>query len=182
MLKFGIISEVNYSKGLARVNYDDINIVSGWLSLPSNSTKGIKNCVRLPINTQVAVLQHHDGEQGVIISALWSQVDTPPTWADDKTDGIEYDDGDKFLHKSDSHIFEFNGGTLGGLVILAKLVNNLNSLKSYCETLKSAISTGLNSVGEGGAASGTAAKASFESAMTAQNISFENMENEKIKQ
>jgi len=93
MLKYGIICEVDNAKGLARVHFDEIDIVSGWLSLPTQSTKGNKHFVPIAVTTQVAVLMHPDGEQGEIIKAIWSDQDTPPSWADENTQGIEFEDG-----------------------------------------------------------------------------------------
>jgi hypothetical protein len=83
--------------------------------------------------------------------------------------------------KIDATGFVFNNGDNAGMVILSKLTDNLNSLKTYCEGLKSAIESGFTGVGEGSAASGTAAKTAFDTAMTGKLISFENMENTKVK-
>jgi hypothetical protein len=76
----------------------------------------------------------------------------------------------------------FNGGALGGLVKIKELEDNLESLKSYCEALKSAVGTGLNGVGAGTAASGTLGKTAFDTAMAGKAISFGSMENEGVKQ
>lgn len=76
---------------------------------------------------------------------------------------------------------EFNGGDLGGLVKIEKLTENLNKLKTYVETMKNAIETGLSGVGESSAASGSAGKTAFSGAMTGQSIDFEDMEDSKIK-
>lgn len=76
----------------------------------------------------------------------------------------------------------FNGGNLGGMVKIEELRKSLNSLKVYCETLKDAVSSGLNAVGAAMAASGQNGATAFETAMTSANIKIEEMENEKIKQ
>lgn len=75
-----------------------------------------------------------------------------------------------------------NGGNLGGLVKLSELENNLDQLKRYVETMKSAVSTGLNAVGASTAASGAAGAGAFEGAMAAASIIFKDMENGKVKQ
>lgn len=75
-----------------------------------------------------------------------------------------------------------NGGSLRGLVKIAELEDNLNQLKTYVETLKSATSSGINAVGVSTAANGPAGAATFDGAMASANISFKNMENEKVKQ
>ena len=75
-----------------------------------------------------------------------------------------------------------NGGQNGGMVKVEELKKNLNSLKTYCETLKSAIATGLNGVGASTAASGAAGAAAFNNAMTGASITIDDMENKRIKQ
>jgi hypothetical protein len=76
--------------------------------------------------------------------------------------------------------FVFNGGNNGGLVILQKAIDNFNSIKTYTDTLKTAIEAGFTAVGVGSAASGPNGKTAFDAAMTA-SISFEDMNNDKIK-
>jgi hypothetical protein len=75
-----------------------------------------------------------------------------------------------------------NGGDLGGLVKIAELEDNLNQLKTYVETLKSAIYTGFNSVGTAMSANGKLGAEAFNGAMSSTSISFKDMENEKVKQ
>ncbi len=74
-----------------------------------------------------------------------------------------------------------NGGNLGGLVKIEELKNNLKSLKDYCESLKSAIATGLTSVGASTAASGEVGAQEFNRKMIGKTISFSDMEDTKIK-
>ena len=77
---------------------------------------------------------------------------------------------------------EFNGGSLGGLVKIAELEDNLNQLKRYVETLKSATSAGIKAVGVSTAASGPTGATTFDGAMSSASINFKEMENEKVKQ
>ena len=74
----------------------------------------------------------------------------------------------------------FNGGDNSGLVKIERLKDNINALKEYCEALKTAISSGLSGVGESTAASGSAGKTTFETAMTGKSISFKDMEDKNI--
>jgi hypothetical protein len=74
-----------------------------------------------------------------------------------------------------------NGGDNGGLVVLSKMQENLDTLKTYCQALKSAIEAGLTAVGVGSAANGGTGKAAFDSAMASSNINFKSMENTKVK-
>lgn len=75
----------------------------------------------------------------------------------------------------------FNDGNNGGLVKIEKLEQSLESLQTYCERLKAAVSAGLKGVNAGELASGPLGAEAFESAMTGAAIRIENMENEKIK-
>lgn len=84
------------------------------------------------------------------------------------------------IYAVEAELMEFNGGTNGGLVKLQELTDSLNSLKTYCETLKTAIEAGFTSVGIGAAANGTTAKLAFDTAMTSATIEIKDLENDKI--
>jgi hypothetical protein len=71
-----------------------------------------------------------------------------------------------------------NEGRNDGLVKIHKLEQNLENIKTYLNTLNAAIATGLGStVSNGGVAAATA----FTTTMQGAPITFENMENDKIK-
>lgn len=74
-----------------------------------------------------------------------------------------------------------NEGSNGGVPILSKIEANLNELKKYCETMKAAIASGIGAVGAGLAANGGTGASAFNSAMASATISFEDMENTKLK-
>ena len=116
MLRFGIVSELGEDEhaGFARVSFDEVGIVSWWLPLPSCATKTAKNWIPIEINSQVACLMDDDFEQGCIVSALWSNTDTPPDWANENTIGIQFADGAKLYYDFDAHkaIFEAPNSTL----------------------------------------------------------------------
>lgn len=75
---------------------------------------------------------------------------------------------------------ELNGGDNGGLVNIESLKKNLDTLKKYVEAMKKATANGFTSVGASTAANGPAGRATFEGAMAAQTINFEDMEDTKI--
>lgn len=77
---------------------------------------------------------------------------------------------------------EWNEGKNGGMVLLKKCEANLESLKSYCEALKTAVASGLGAVGAGPAANGATGASAFNTAMASALINFEDMENTKIVQ
>lgn len=80
-------------------------------------------------------------------------------------------------------LIQFNDGSLGGLVEIQKLKDNLKAVRDYIKnTLEPAINTGITGVGIGSSASGTTGAGDFTSALTGQDITFEDMENTKITQ
>lgn len=75
----------------------------------------------------------------------------------------------------------FNGGANGGLINIAKLKDNLDSLKKYCEALKNAVSNGLSAVGAGELANGETGATTFDQAMSTESITISDMEDKNIK-
>lgn len=73
-----------------------------------------------------------------------------------------------------------NDGANRGLVKVEDLERSLESIKTYCETLTQAVSSGLNAVGAGTAANGATGATAFDTAMAAASIRIEEMENDKI--
>jgi phage baseplate assembly protein gpV len=118
MLKYGKISEIGAGDwlGFARVFFDELNIPSYWLQLPSHG-----NWKPFKINTQVSVLMHPDGEQGIIIGKAWSKTDAPPSWADANTEGIEFSDGTKIYYNTSTNKLIVNAGTDGVIEITGTL-------------------------------------------------------------
>ena len=128
-----------------------------------------------------------DGSAGVVL--LTDDIESVEiTTAEDKSravmddDGVRINVGDKTSAELTADGIVLNGGSLGGLVILEKIKDNLDQVKRYAETLKSAVSSGLKAVGAGTAANGTTGATAFDSAMGSASINFEDMENEKVKQ
>ncbi len=77
---------------------------------------------------------------------------------------------------------ELSGAGKGGLVQIAELKDNLDTLKNYIkDTLETAISSGFDAVGAGMASSGASGKAAFELATLTEVILFDDMENENVK-
>lgn len=89
-------------------------------------------------------------------------------------------DGSTITLKSDGTV-ELNGSNFAGLVKLQELETNLNQLKTYVETMSAAIGPAFSAVGASPAASGALGQASYAAATAALSISFQNMENDKVK-
>lgn len=105
MLRLGIISELGDGEnlGFARVSFDDSEIVSDWLPLPSSNTRTVKQWIPVEVNSQVACLMDEFCEQGCIVAVLWSETDTPPDWATPDTLGIRFGDGTEIYYDAGSH-------------------------------------------------------------------------------
>ena len=80
MFRLGIISEIGEGEnlGYARVSFDENEIVSGWLAIPSMATYKTKHWIPVEVNAQVLCSMDENCEQGAIVLVLWSDTDTPP--------------------------------------------------------------------------------------------------------
>lgn len=76
-LRFGIVSNVDNSKGLVKVKFEEDGIVSGWISRVHGNTKGTKFSVPLDINERVVVAMDEHLERGVVLGAFYSKADAP---------------------------------------------------------------------------------------------------------
>ncbi|UAY57284.1 phage baseplate assembly protein V [Arachidicoccus terrestris] len=103
ILKYGLVCEVK--PGYAKVNFDDDDdLATDWLPVLVRRSQSDKESWQLEINEHVVCLMINDGDDGVIIGAIYSDEDTPDNGeAAGKfrklfSDGtlIEYD---KTLHK-----------------------------------------------------------------------------------
>lgn len=110
MLRLGVISELGDSEnlGFARVSFDDCEIVSGWLPLPSMNTRTAKQWVPVEVNSQVACLMDDLCEQGCVVAVLWSATDTPPDWATADTLGMRFADGAEIYYDASTHTLSVN--------------------------------------------------------------------------
>jgi hypothetical protein len=70
VIKFGLISDTD-RKGLVKVNFDEDQIVSGWLPVVVPSSIGIQYYTDLALNTRVACLMDQYCEDGVVLGAIY---------------------------------------------------------------------------------------------------------------
>lgn len=84
------------------------------------------------------------------------------------------------ISASEVDLVVYNEGENGGLINVAKLNENLNSLKSFVESINSAIPNALTAVGAGAAANGPAGATSYNTAMAGKTIEIKAMEDTKI--
>lgn len=98
MLRYGLISELDASRGMARVNFNDDGIVSDWLPILVPKAMEDSFSILPDINEHVACLMDEHAENGVILGAMYSKDVKPNGGNKDKwrarfKDGtvIEYD-------------------------------------------------------------------------------------------
>lgn len=106
MLKFGIISKVDSDKGLARVNFPDDEVVSGWLPILQNNTLKNKFFHTFDIGEHVACHMDLNSENGVILGAIYSKNEQPGDVKGDNLWGVEFEDGTKISYDRDANLLK----------------------------------------------------------------------------
>lgn len=84
MLKFGIISEVDAAKGVARVTFDQDEIVSDWLPVSVPMTKDDQFQFPLVVNQHVWCMMDEHCEMGVIGGSIYDSNNVPVGGAQNK--------------------------------------------------------------------------------------------------
>lgn len=85
MLKFGIITEVDATKGLAKVKFDgEDGIVSDWLPMSQAKTKEDKFIIPFDINEHVWCMMDEHVEAGVVGGAIYDESNDDTEGANDK--------------------------------------------------------------------------------------------------
>lgn len=125
-MRFGNICDVDASQGLCRVEFDEDGITSAFLPVLSPNTKENKYLAMPAINEQVVCLMDEFCEQGVVLGALYSQVDKP-TGFNIGESGAVYATGSKIIHKPDGGL-EF--GASSGKLSLANAFESLAGIMS----------------------------------------------------
>ena len=188
-LEYGYISDRDSSKGLVKVHLPvhGEDYVTDWISMIRLSTKDDKEDGLPDIDTFVACMMDAHGDTGVCLGALYSERDQPADGAGDDLRRIVYKDGTIISYDRQAHELsidnkqhdvkvKLNGGTLGGIPILQKILDNLNLVKQNMQTLEQAVSTGLGAVGVGTAANGGTGAAAFNSAAAGISWPWSDME------
>lgn len=180
-IKYGIVSEIDTTRGLAKVTFQaDDNIVSDFLPALVRKTLTEKESFPYDANEYVACIMDEHCEHGVIIGAVYNETDKPSFTSKDDF-GIKFANGDSQAYDRIAGVYSFNGGNNGGIPILQKIADNLNALKTYCTTQQAALDSAFTAIGVGSAASGPNGAAAYGAAMASNTITFENMENTKVK-
>lgn len=106
MLRIGTITETDPDKCYARVAFLDDDIVSDWLQIVVMGATGNKYFHIFEVNEQVAVLMDENGEEGVIIGALYNDKNT----AGGNTDvpRVQFSDGSYIEYNRNTHEYNIN--------------------------------------------------------------------------
>ena len=92
MIRFGKITEIDSSKGLARVTFSEDDFVSGLLPCLVKKSKSIKESYPFEVNEQVVCMMDGSSLNGVILGAIYNK-STLPTITDKNEFGIDYGAG-----------------------------------------------------------------------------------------
>lgn len=107
-LKFGTVSASR--PGFARVRLPDAdNMRTMWLPIAYPKTQDDACYWTYDLGEQVAVLLDAQGEDGVIIGAIYSDVDTPPV-TDPNKFGVRFKDGAELEYDRATHTLTVRGG------------------------------------------------------------------------
>ena len=78
MLKFGVVTNINPLTAKARVQFADDDITSFWLPVIQHKTNKDKFYSMVDVGEQVACLMDENSEDGVILGAIYTGVDSVP--------------------------------------------------------------------------------------------------------
>lgn len=160
----GVVQSVNADDAVAMVAPDDADEGFTLPVMLRSTVSGLKGIVVLPKVGSEVTFVLVDEAQFVLINT--SELDKV------KIDVPELElSCDKVV---------INGGDNGEMVKIKQLENNLDQLKKYCENLKTAITSGLNGVGAGTAASGAAGAQAFSLNFAGNSIVFKDMKDKKV--
>jgi len=78
MIRFGNITEIDATKGRARVHFEEDDLVSDWLPMTVKSSKANKHESWYDVGDFVACMMDQHTEDGVIVGAIYDDNNTPP--------------------------------------------------------------------------------------------------------
>ncbi|HHJ4568039.1 phage baseplate assembly protein V [Hafnia paralvei] len=106
----GTVSAVDADKVQARVRLPECdNMRTNWINVLQRNTQNNKDYWLPDVGEQVEVLLDANGEDGVILGAVYSDVDKPP-FGNKDVRGTQYADGAEFSYNRASHTLTIRGG------------------------------------------------------------------------
>lgn len=152
MLRFGHISELDASKGMARVKFDEDGIVSDWLQVVVRNSISNKQESWFDVNELVACMMDEHSEEGVIIGALYDYNNAPPI-GDKDTVGVTFSDGAKVTYNRSTHTLTVDCTGDGSVVVNCKTAT-VRALESVTVDTPTATFTGDVTIHGGVSATG----------------------------
>ncbi|GDO99335.1 phage baseplate assembly protein V [Escherichia coli] len=109
-LQVGTVSAVDADRVQARVRLPEYdNLRTNWLNVLQRNTQNNKDYWLPDVGEQVEVLLDANGEDGVILGAVFSAVDKP-AFSDKHVRGTRYADGAEFSYNRETHTLTVRGG------------------------------------------------------------------------
>lgn len=194
MLKFGNISEVDASKGLARVKFTDDDMVSGWLPVLVLKSKDDSYSFAFDVDEHVACHMDERCEMGYIAGAIYDSNKKPDGGNADKLrvkfkDGtiMEYDRSAKKLTVDAAgdvvikaaQTITFNDGSNGGLCKKESVAGKLKALEQKHDLLNTYV--GALPIPVSGSVSGPAIPANVQGFAINNYTAGTDLENTKVK-
>jgi len=140
LLRFGNVCDADASRGYVRVELDEDGITTHWLPVVFPGAKLDKHFAMPAINEQVVCLMDENCEEGAVIGALYSAVDTPAGFGEGKA-GVIFDDGSRIVYDKATKTLTIK--TEAKVVIEAK---SLVSIKTETQSLKAILSDLIDAI------------------------------------
>lgn len=106
----GIISDIDETSVRVRVTLPECdNLKSNWLAVLQRNSQDNKDYWLPDMGEQVEILLDDNGEDGVVLGAVYSTVDTAPVASRDKR-YVQFSDGAAFEYDRSTHQLTINGG------------------------------------------------------------------------
>jgi len=110
IIRFGLVSEIDYSKGAVRVSISEDGITTRFLPVLTAGAKNDKTFMLPNINDQVAILLDADMGRGVVLGAMFT-TGNAPTGFSSAISGRTYSDGAKDTYNKTSGKRTIHGKT-----------------------------------------------------------------------
>lgn len=130
MIRFGIISETDPSKGLARVAFEEDDLTTDWLPFVVAKAQRDSYFYCPDVGEHVACLMDQNAENGVILGAIYDAKSAPKASSEDLA-SVVFDDGSKVVFDRSNGKLEID--TQGEIVI--KSASNV-SIECQTATIK----------------------------------------------
>lgn len=120
-LNFGTVAAVDEVAGMVRVRLPEMgNLRTDWLQVLQSKTLNDKHWCLPDLGEHVAVLLDNNGDDGIVLGAVYSSVDKPPVASGNKFH-IRFADGTTIEYDRDTHELAVEGPALIKLIAKTKV-------------------------------------------------------------